>query len=189
MTVVALDTLTTSSLGQTLLHNMVIPHVNSSNTNPHRVLASDINVYNFSSLASFDPSLVPEGYLGGVFAEQYAVNSTLAPAHTPYEYDVVVFGNGSALLSEIATMAVIDSAIVCQRYGLPDMANCPMIDVSYEVLPKTEYEEAYQQIYEEILKATLAGMIVGFLMMISIPSQVTPILEDRVRGCFVLLRF
>ena len=99
-----------------------------------------------------------------------------------FGFDILLATNASVLFGDVAALTVCDSAILCFGNGLGNGENCPLIGVSLALLPESEAEQAYQQVFDQVLKATVSGLILSFLMVLALPAQLTPVLEEQV--CF-----
>lgn len=141
-----------------------------------------------------DVPLPVNGSGSGVAAFSDLVNTSNAAAAVSVSaasagFDMLLATNGSVLFGNVAAITVCNSAILCLAGGVGGNGgeDCPLIGVSLALLPESESEQAYQQVFDQVLKATVSGLILSFLMVLALPAQLTPVLEEQV--CFALCEF
>jgi len=140
-------------------------------TSPVLMNGSDLGFHSFADMAA-EPnvSLAPHGYLG-------ALSVASSASHI---YNVSVVGNASALFAEPIGLSLMHGSILCTALGDVGV-DCKPITVALDVMPQSAAEIEYERIYNAILKSTIAGLILSLLIVVAVPSQIAPVLEERVR--------
>ena len=136
----------------------------SNITTPQVLGGPTIGVETFGDMVAFDPLDVPQGYLGAV---QFLSNASF-----------VACGNATALFGESVSIMLATGALLCDT-----QIDCAPSDVKIAFMPPTEEEAAQTRAENESLKATLVGLVFSFIVIVALPSQVAPILEEKVCCC------
>ena len=146
------------------------------------------------AVAADNTTVSPQGCLGAVGIAALALGG--APGGgggggSGTSSRVTVLGNASALFGESMSLTVASSAILCGAAAAAANASaaspsssssCALLNVSFAVMPQSAYEAAFDEVYDEVLKAVIAGLIVSFLIVLALPAQITPVLEEQVGG-------